>query len=116
MLYYIIKLFLTSLIILIITEASKKSNFVATIFAALPTISILSFIWIYFEQKNTNKIADLSSSIFWMVLPSLPLFLIFPVLLKKGLNFYLSLLISCAITVLFYILFLSFLKKLGVKI
>lgn len=116
MLFYIIKLFLTSLLIVIITETSKKSSFIATIFAALPTISILSFIWIYFEQKDTNKIANLSSSIFWMVIPSLPLFLIFPVLLKKGLNFYISLLISCAITVLFYILFVWILKKFGIKL
>lgn len=116
MLFYIIKLILTSLIIVIISEVSKRSNFIATIFAALPLISIISFIWIYFEQKDTNKIANLSSSIFWMVIPSLPLFLIFSALLKRGLNFYLSLLISCSITVIFYILFLWIIKKLGVKI
>ena len=116
MLFYLTKLLLTSLIILAISEISKKNNFVATIFAALPTVSILSFIWIYIEQKDTIKISNLSTSIFWMVIPSLPLFLIFPLLLRKGINFYISLLISCFVTVLLYILFVSLLKKFGIKL
>ncbi len=116
MIFYILKIILTSIIILLISEFSKKSNLIATIFAAIPTISVLSFIWIYIEQKNINKISTLSTSIFWMVIPSLPLFLFFPYLLKKGINFYLSLIISCGITVIIYIIYATILKKFGIKI
>jgi len=116
MLFYLIKILLTSIIILLISEFSKRSNLIATIFAAIPTISVLSFLWIYVEQKDINKISNLSTSIFWMVIPSLPLFLIFPYLLKRGINFYLSLLISCGITVVLYIFYTFILKKFGIKL
>ncbi len=116
MLFFVVKLLLTSFIIVLITEFSKKNNIIATIFAALPLVSILSFIWIYIEQKDINKISNLSTSIFWMVIPSLPLFLIFPYLLRRGISFYFSLLISIFITIILYITFAWILKKFGIKI
>lgn len=116
MLFYLIKIILTSLIIVLISEFSKRNNFIATIFASLPLISLLSFIWIYLEQKDTGKISKLSTSIFWMVLPSLPLFLIFPFLLKKGINFYMSLAISSFLTIILYLCFTWLLKKFGINL
>ncbi|MCR4421991.1 MAG: DUF3147 family protein [Spirochaetales bacterium] len=116
MLFFIVKLLFTSLIIVLISEFSKKNNFLSTILAAIPLVSILSFIWIYIEQKDINKISSISIGIFWMVIPSLPLFLIFPYLLKRGLNFYLSLFLSISFTVILYFCFSSILKKFGIKI
>jgi len=115
MFFFILKLLLTLFIIVLISELSKRNNFLATIFAAIPLVSILSFIWIYIEQKDINKISSLSNSIFWMVIPSLPLFLLLPFLLKKGINFYVSLFIVSVFTVFLYIFFSWILKKFGIK-
>ena len=68
----------------------------AAILASLPLTSLLAFIWLYGETGDTGKIASLSVSIFWYVLPSLVLFIALPLLLARGIDFWLSLLIASA--------------------
>ncbi|MBZ0180110.1 MAG: DUF3147 family protein, partial [Melioribacteraceae bacterium] len=91
--YYVIKIFLSSILILIISEVSKKSSIMGSIFASLPLLSILAFIWLYYDTGDKSKIAALSNGIFWLVIPSLSLFISLPLLLKKF-EFYVSLLLS----------------------
>lgn len=115
MIYYGIKVLISAIIIVLISEISKRSNFTASILASVPILSFLAFIWIYFETKDVSKIADLSVNIFWLVIPSLIFFIVFPVLLSKGMNFYLSITISASVMILFYFLMVILLKKFGIK-
>lgn len=87
--YFIVKVVTSAIIIAVISELSKKSTLLGSIFASIPLVSLLAIIWLYQENKDTNQIIDLSYNIFWLVLPSLAFFLLFPVLLK-AMNFYLS--------------------------
>ncbi len=114
--YYIFKILISSILIVIISELSKKSSFWGGVFASVPLISVLAFIWLYIDTGSIEKISQLSYSIFWLVIPSLSLFLILPELLKYKLDFYLSLTISLIIMILFYYAMVLILNKLEIKI
>jgi len=101
----IVKTLISAFIILLAIEISNKSTLIAAIIIALPLVSIISLTWIWLETKDIEKISDLSTQIFWFVIPGLPMFLLLPILLNKGIGFYVSMVISCGVTViLFYIM------------
>ena len=116
MVYYLIKLIFSAIIIVIISELSKKSSFLGGLFASIPLISFFALFWIYFDTKDIYKIVNLSYSIFWLVIPSLGLFLILPGLLKYGLNFYSSIFIAIILTMFLYWIMLIILSYFGIKL
>lgn len=116
MIYYIIKVLLSSITIVAITEISKRSSLFGSIVASLPIVSLLAFIWMYIDTKDTVKIAQLSHGIFWLVIPSLLFFILFPFLLKKNIDFWFSLSISIVVMVISYFLMLFIFKKIGIVI
>jgi hypothetical protein len=116
MIQYIIKIFLSSIIIVVVSEASKKSSYVGGIFASVPLISVLAIIWLYIDTKDIGKISQLSTNIFWLVIPSLSLFLILPLMLKMKIDFYLALSASILIMILFYYLIIFILGKFGIQL
>jgi TRAP-type C4-dicarboxylate transport system permease large subunit len=116
MAYYISKVIITTLLIVLISEISKRSSFMGAVLASIPLVSVLAMIWLYVDTKDVSKISELSFSIFWLVLPSLTLFLALPLLLKQGVNFYWSMATSIGVTILCYWLMISVLNYLGVKL
>ena len=82
----------------------------------MPLISILAFIWLYIDTQDSEKVIALAYSIFWLVLPSLALFIMLPFLLKFGINFYISILISIGVTMICYWLMLVLLGYIGIKL
>ena len=114
--YIIIKLIISSGIITIVSEISKKSSFIGGLVASIPLISVLSMIWLYIDSKDIEKIKNLSTSIFWMVIPSLILFLSLPILINIGFNFWFSLIIAIILTIIFYILTILILSHHGIKL
>ncbi len=113
---YIIKIVVSALIIAGVSELGKKFTPVAAILASLPLISILAIIWLYNETKNVQKVIDLSTSIFWVVLPSLIFFLVLPLLLKNDLKFTPAMIISVITMFIAYSLYIVVLAKFGIKI
>lgn len=111
MIYYLLKTLISALLIVLISEFSKRSTFIGALLASIPTVSLLAFIWIYHDTKDIKIISELSIDIFWLVIPSLLLFLILPFLLKKGISFYVSLLISITLTSLAYTIVIFAKKK-----
>jgi uncharacterized membrane protein (GlpM family) len=81
--YTILKVVLSALIIVGISEASKRSTLLGGLLASLPLTSLLAFIWLYRDTQDVAKVRALSTSIFWLVLPSLVLFLTLPMFLKR---------------------------------
>ncbi|MDT8450093.1 MAG: DUF3147 family protein [Wenzhouxiangellaceae bacterium] len=114
--YYLAKIAITTILIVAISELAKRSSLVGAILASVPLVSVLAMIWLYIDTKDVNKVSDLASGVFWLVLPSLALFLVLPLLLKQGLNFYLSLGVSVAITIVCYFLMVSVLNHYGIKL
>jgi hypothetical protein len=93
------KVLLTAAVVVAVSEIAKRSSLWGAILASLPLTSLLAFLWLYAETGNTQNIATLSQSIFWLVLASLPLFLVLPLLLRSGWSFWPSLGGACLITV-----------------
>lgn len=116
MLYYAIKVIISALLIVAVSEIAKRSTGFAALVASLPLTSLLAFVWLHMETSSPDKIAELSSQIFWLVLPSLLLFLLLPLLLKHGLSFWVSLGLSMAATAGCYIAFLPLLRRMGVNL
>ncbi|MCX7193379.1 MAG: DUF3147 family protein [Proteobacteria bacterium] len=116
MLYYALKVAVSAIVIVMITEIAKRSTGFAALVAALPLTSLLAFMWLHLEGAESVRIAELSSQIFWLVLPSLILFLLLPLLIRTGVGFWLSLAISVSATVVCYIAMLPLLRKFGVQL
>ncbi|MBN4080951.1 DUF3147 family protein [Caldithrix abyssi] len=114
--YTLVKILVTSGLVVVISEIGKRSSLMAGILASIPLISVLAFIWLYVDTKDVGKISDLSTSIFWLVIPSLALFIILPVMLKKGIGFYSSLVLAASVTVFCYYLMILILGKFGIKL
>ena len=114
--YYLIKIVITTILIVAISEISKRSSLIGAILASVPLVSVLAMIWLYNDTKDITKISELSIGIFWLVLPSLALFVSLPLLLKQGINFYFSLTLSIAITTVCYFLMIFVLGRFGIKL
>lgn len=116
MLQYLIKLVITSLLVVAIAEISKRQSGIAALLAALPLTSLLAFVWLYVDTGKTEAVAELSGQIFWLVIPSLALFLALPALLRWGWGFWPSLLAACSLTAGAYLLLLPVLRRFGVML
>ena len=116
MVWYIIKLFLTAGIIVLISEVSKRLPLLGSLIASLPMISVLGMIWMYGETKDLIRIADHAEGTFWYVLPSLPMFLLMPFLLRKGISFPAALSAGIALTGVLYFLMTKVLAKFGMNL
>ena len=116
MAYYLIKLILSALIIVIISEVSKRSSFLGAVLASLPLVSVLGMIWLYVDTKDVEKVSALATSIFWLVLPSLALFIALPLLLKQGVSFSVSMAVSIFVTIVCYGAMVGLLSVFGVKL
>ena len=86
------------MIIVAVGEISKRSSTLAAFLLALPTVSIIAFIWMYVESKDGLKVAAISQETFWYVIPTLPMFLLLGWMLRNNYNFYFSLLLCCVLT------------------
>ena len=100
--YYLVKVAISALVIVIVSELAKRSSLVGALVASLPLTSLLAFIWLYIDTGDAAKVSSLSVDIFWLVLPSLALFLVLPLLLRLGLGFWGSLMVASAATVACY--------------
>lgn len=116
MLYYLTKLLLSAGIIVVVSEVAKANATLGALIKSLPLISILAMIWLYVDTRDVTKIAELSASTFWLVLPTLPMFLVLPALLKNGFGFYASLGISIGVMLACYGVAMPLLARFGITI
>jgi hypothetical protein len=113
---YFFKVALTSLVVVATAEIAKRSSVWAALVASLPLTSLFAFIWLYLDTGDAERIAALSQNIFWLVLPSLALFLVLPLLLRAGLGFWAGLGFSCSITIAAYIAMSWLLGRMGIPL
>jgi hypothetical protein len=113
---YVLKLLLSAGLIVVVSEIAKRSPLWGGVLASLPFISILALTILYLDTKSVQAVTELSYSIFWLVLPSLTLFMTLPLLLKRDIPFFWSLLIACSLTSLAYYLTITLIQRLGYKV
>ncbi len=98
MFYTLTKIVISAVLITLISELAKRHSLLGAMLASIPLVSVLAMCWLYHDTHSVMSVSQLASNIFWLVLPSLVLFLLLPVLLKQGLNFYLALFLACLVT------------------
>ena len=114
--YTILKFALSAGLIVGVSEIAKRSSFLGGLLGSLPLVSLLAFVWLYQDTRDTAKVAALSTSIFWLVLPSLLLFLVLPALLKRGVSFYPALTMAFVVMLAGYAGMVFVLGNLGIKL
>jgi hypothetical protein len=97
-----IKVLISAGVIVAVSELAKRSGLLGAALASLPLTSLLAFVWLYLETGDIELVAKLSTDIFWLVIPSLLLFVVLPVMLRAGMGFWLSLLAASAASIIGY--------------
>ena len=113
---YTARVAISAAVIVLVAEIAKRSSFWAAALASLPLTSLLAFVWLYLDTNDTERVAALAQGIFWLVLPSLVLFLSLPTLLRAGWAFWPSLLVSAVATAVAYGLMVVTLSKAGIRL
>jgi hypothetical protein len=108
--YLALKFGLSAAVLVMVSEIAKRSTVWAALLASLPLTSLLAFVWLYIDTRDTQKVAALSGDIFWLVIPSLALFPALAALLRYGVSFWLAMAGAVAITLLAYAITLHFLN------
>lgn len=102
MLYLAIKAAISGLIIAIVSEVARRSPGWGALIVSLPLVSILGMIWLWRDTHDPVRMAAHAQATFWFVLPTLPMFLLIPAMLRQGLPFWLALAAGCAVTIVLY--------------
>lgn len=116
MLQYAVKVIVSALVIVAVSELAKRHSLIGALLASLPLTSLLAFVWLYLDTGDSARIALLSGQIFWLVIPSLALFLLLPLFIRLGLGFWAGLLLASGGTVLCYLGMLRVLRHFGVQL
>jgi len=115
MLWIFTKYAVTAGIVVLVSELAKRSDKLGGLLAALPLVTVLTLIWLHVEQQSQEKIANHAWYTFWYVLPTLPMFLAFPVLLPRF-GFWPALIVSILLTLICFFLFSRALNRFGIEL
>ena len=116
MIYLLTKAFLSGLIVAAASEVARRWPGTGALIVSLPLVSLLAMIWLWRDTGDSLRIAELSESTFWYFLPSMPMFLVLPAMLRAGIGFWLALLLACALTVLLYLAMIWIGPRLGLRL
>jgi len=116
MLYLIFKAAISGVIIAIVSETAKRSPAGGALIASLPLVSVMGMMWLWRDTHDPERMASHAGATFWYVLPSLPMFLLIPALLRRGVPFWAALAAGCALTVGLYLGMTAIGPRFGLKL
>jgi hypothetical protein len=115
-LYLIIKAALSGAIVAAVSEIARRYPGWGGLVASLPLTSLLAMIWLYRDSGDAERVAQLSASTFWFIIPSIPLFVALPLLIRSGMGFWTSLAIVVAGTLALYALMFWAAPRIGIRL
>ncbi|QDH17316.1 DUF3147 family protein [Swingsia samuiensis] len=116
MVNFVIKSIISGILIALASTLAKRFPGFGALVASLPLVSVIGMIWLWYDKPDPENMAEHAGATFWYVLPSLPMFLLMPYLLRQGWGFWSSLMTGCALTVVLYALVTLFASRLGVHL
>ena len=116
MLWLAIKATVSGLLIAAISEIAKRNPAAGALVASLPLVSIIGMMWLWHDTGDPVRMAAHAEATFWYVIPSLPMFLLIPALLRGGVPFWGALLSGCALTILLYAIMVWIGPRIGIHI
>jgi hypothetical protein len=108
--YLVFKYLVTAFVIVVVSEVAKRSDRLGALILALPLMTVMTMIWLHLEHQAREKISVHAYYTFWYVVPTLPMFLLFPYWSGKGMGFWLNLGLCAAVTMLIFVGWAWFLK------
>jgi hypothetical protein len=112
---FITRAILSGFIVAAIALIARRNPAAGALVASLPLVSILGMLWLWRDTHDAKLMADHVEATFWYVLPSLPMFLVMPALLRHNVHFWIALIVSCALTFLLYLATIGIAAKFGVR-
>jgi hypothetical protein len=112
----VVKLVLTALIIHFVNKVQIINDRLSALLIALPLTSLLAMIWMYQGKQTSERLANHAEGTFWFVLPTLPMFLILPWMLRHGWGFWTALAANCVITVALFWITVIVLRRFGIDL
>ena len=116
MIYFVVKCAMSGVIIAVISEVAKRSPAFGALIASLPLLSLFGILWLWRDTGDTERIASHTEATFWYVLPSLPMFLVVPAMLRAGVGFLPSMGVGCVLTIVLYFATVWALAKFGISL
>ena len=116
MLYLTLKALISGILIAAASEIAKRYPGFGALVASLPLVSVLGMIWLWRDKPDPRTMAAHAGATFWYVLPSLPMFLLIPALLRHGVGFWVSLAAGCVLTILLYLAVVAIAARFGVTL
>jgi hypothetical protein len=107
---------LSGLVIALASTVGRRSPALGSLIVSLPLVSVLSMIWLWRDGAERGQLADYIQNTFWFFLPTMPMFLVIPLLLRRGMTFWPALGLGCALTVILYFAMIAALSRFGVRI
>jgi len=101
--WFLLKTALSGVIVATVSTVAKRYPGFGALIASLPLVSVLGMIWLWHDKPDAQNMAAHAQATFWFVLPSLPMFLLIPAMLRGGAPFWLALLAGCALTIALYL-------------
>ena len=111
-----IKALVSGIIVAAVSEIARRYPTTGALVASLPLVSVLGMLWLWNDKPDRANMAVHSAATFWYVLPSLPMFLVIPGLLRAGLNFHLALSLGCLLTIALYLAMIALAPRFGVRL
>jgi hypothetical protein len=116
MLYIAVKAIISGIIVAAVSEIAKRNPGFGALVASLPLVSVLGMIWLWRDRPDAANMAAHANATFWYVLPSLPMFLLVPILLKQDWPFWLSLTAGCVLTISLYVTMIALAARMGFRL
>jgi hypothetical protein len=116
MLLFLTKAAVSGLLVALVSTIAKRYPGWGGLIASLPIVSVLAMIWLYGETGDSGRVAALASGTFWFILPSIPLFLIVPNMIRAGFSFWIALAVACVATMALYWLMTLAAPRLGISL
>lgn len=116
MVYLILKAAISGIIIAVASEVARRWPGIGGLIVSLPLVSLLTFLWLWRDTGDTERVAQLAQSAFWFFLPSMPMFLVLPALLRTGVGFWTAFAASVALTAVLYSVMFWLAPRVGIRL
>ena len=114
--YLVLKALISGLLIAVASEVARRWPGWGALIVSLPLVSILAMLWLWRDTHDPVRMAAHVEATFWFVIPSLPMFLLVPAMLRQGFSFWTALAAGCALTILLYLVMVWAAPKLGLRL
>ena len=113
---FVVRAALSGIIVALVAMVARRNPAAGALIASLPLVSLLGMIWLWHDTHDSARLADHAAATFWYILPSLPMFLLIPAMLRHGQGFWVAIGAGCMLTILLYLLTMIGAARLGVRL